>query len=113
LSRLPCELIGALGNRRFANSQMCKGGDVKSSLMHRHERCRICPKLSQPTMTARGLLVRVESQHEVREAKDGARRLAVAAANGFRQCMVRAMGEGVAVKAVEMTDIEARVAALD
>src|SRR5580698_9606469 len=42
-------------------------------------------------------LVRVEAQHEVREAKDSARRLAVAAANGFRQCVVRAMGERVAV----------------
>jgi hypothetical protein len=42
-------------------------------------------------------LVRVEAQDEVREANDSARALAVAAANGFRQCVVRAMGEGIAV----------------
>jgi hypothetical protein len=44
-----------------------------------------------------GPLVDIEAQHEVREAKDRARRLADAAANGFWQCVVRAMGEGVAV----------------
>ena len=35
-----------------------------------------------------GPLVHVEAQQEVREAEDGARSLAVAATNGFRQCVV-------------------------
>ncbi len=35
-----------------------------------------------------GPFVRVEAQQEVRKAKDSARRLAVTATNGFRQCVV-------------------------
>jgi hypothetical protein len=44
-----------------------------------------------------GPLVRVVAQQEIGEAKDGACALAIAATNGFRQGMVRAMGKGVAV----------------
>jgi hypothetical protein len=44
-----------------------------------------------------GPLIRVNAQQEVREAKDGARALAVAAANVFRQGVVRSMRERVAV----------------
>jgi hypothetical protein len=51
----------------------------------------------------RGPLVGIEAQQQVREAKDGARGLAIAAANGFRQCVVRAMREGVAVNHQQRT----------
>ena len=42
-------------------------------------------------------LIRVEPKQEIGEAEDSARALAIAAANGFRQRVVRSMGEGVAV----------------
>src|SRR6202020_2527371 len=42
-------------------------------------------------------LIAVEPQQKIGEADNGASRLAVAAANGFWQRVVRSMGEGVAV----------------
>jgi hypothetical protein len=42
-------------------------------------------------------LIRVEPQQEIGEADNGARALAVTAANGFRQRVVRSMREGVAI----------------
>jgi hypothetical protein len=42
-------------------------------------------------------LIRVEPQQEIGEAEYRASCIAIAAANGFRQRVVRSMGEGVAV----------------